>query len=132
MLGAEITAGIDHLAQVVGLRERLESADLLMTGEGSLDRQSLDGKAISGVLHLARECGVPSMVFAGRVRADAWTRRRLADLGARSIVQISDLSEPLETSLQRGPDHLRRAVADAVRHFSAGDDHSGHTPNDIL
>mgnify|MGYP000990545265 FL=1 len=55
------------------------------------------------------------MVFAGRVRADAWTRRRLADLGAQDIVQISDPSEPLETSLQRGPDRLRKAVLDAVR-----------------
>ena len=132
VLGAEITAGIDQLTRVVGLRERLESADLLMTGEGALDRQSLDGKAVSGVLHLARECGVPSMVFAGRVRTDARAQRRLADLGAQDIIQISDPSEPLETSLQRGPDRLRRAVADAVRHFSAGDAHSNHASNDIL
>ena len=114
VLGAKLTTGIDHLTGVVGLRERLEEADLLLTGEGSLDGQSLDGKAVSGVLRLACERGVPSIVFAGRVRTDARTRRRLADLGAQDIVQISSPSESLRTSLRRGPDHLRRAVAGAV------------------
>ena len=90
--------------------------------EGAVDGQSLDGKAVSGVLRLACECGVPSIVFAGRVRVDAEAQRRLSDLGAQGIIQISDPSEALETSLRKGPDHLRRAVADTVRHYSAGGD----------
>jgi len=122
VLGAELAIGIDHLARVVGLRERLEEADLLLTGEGAVDGQSLDGKAVSGVLRLACECGVPSIVFAGRVRVDAEAQQRLRDLGAQDIIQISDPSEALETSLRQGPGHLRRAVADTVRHCSAGDD----------
>ncbi|WP_167146547.1 glycerate kinase [Actinomyces sp. ZJ308] len=115
VLGAQLATGIDHLTRVVGLREQLNGADLLLTGEGALDGQSLDGKAVSGVLRLAHECRVPSIVFAGRVSMGVQARRRLADLGARDIVQISDPSEPLETSLRRGPDHLRRAVAHALR-----------------
>ena len=122
VLGAELAIGIDHLARVVGLRERLEEADLLLTGEGAVDGQSLDGKAVSGVLRLACECGVPSIVFAGRVRVDAQAQQRLRDLGAQDIIQISDPSEALETSLRQGPGHLRRAVADTVRHCSAGGD----------
>ncbi len=119
VLGAELATGIDHLARVVGLRERLEEADLLLTGEGTVDGQSLNGKAVSGVLRLACEYGVPSIVFAGRVRIDAAAQQRLSDLGAQRIIQISDPSEALETSLRRGPEHLRRAVADAVGHCSA-------------
>ena len=122
VLGAELAIGIDHLARVVGLRERLEEADLLLTGEGAVDGQSLDGKAVSGVLRLACECGVPSIVFAGRIRLDDGGRRRLVDLGAQEIVEISDPSEPLETSLRQGPNSLRQAVADTVRHCSAGGD----------
>ena len=122
VLGAELAIGIDHLTRVVGLRERLEEADLLLTGEGAVDGQSLDGKAVSGVLRLACECGVPSIVFAGRVRVDAEARQRLRDLGAQDIIQISDPSEALETSLRQGPGHLRRAIADTMRHCSAGDD----------
>ena len=119
VLGAELATGIDHLARVVGLRERLEEADLLLTGEGTVDGQSLNGKAVSGVLRLACEYGVPSIVFAGRVGIDAAAQQRLSDLGAQRIIQISDPSEALETSLRRGPEHLRRAVADAVGHCSA-------------
>lgn len=119
VLGAELATGIDHLARVVGLRERLKEADLLLTGEGTVDGQSLNGKAVSGVLRLACEYGVPSIVFAGRVRIDAAAQQRLSDLGAQRIIQISDPSEALETSLRRGPEHLRRAVADAVGHCSA-------------
>ena len=122
VLGAELATGIDHLARVVGLRERLEEADLLLTGEGTVDGQSLNGKAVSGVLRLACEYGVPSIVFAGRVRIDAAAQQRLSDLGAQRIIQISDPSEALETSLRRGPEHLRRAVADAVGHCSADGD----------
>ncbi|EJN84935.1 glycerate kinase domain protein [Actinomyces naeslundii str. Howell 279] len=122
VLGAELAIGIDHLASVVELRERLEEADLLLTGEGAVDGQSLDGKAVSGVLRLACECGVPSIVFAGRVRVDAEAQRRLRDLGAQDIIQISDPSEAWETSLRQGPGHLRRAVAGTVRHCSAGGD----------
>ena len=122
VLGAELATGIDHLARVVGLRERLEEADLLLTGEGTVDGQSLNGKAVSGVLRLACEYGVPSIVFAGRVGIDAATQQRLSDLGAQRIIQISDPSEALETSLRRGPEHLRRAVADAVGHCSADGD----------
>ena len=85
-----------------------------------MDAQSLDGKAVSGVLRLACECSVPSMVFAGRVKMGAKAQQRLADLRAQEIIQISDPSEPLGTSLQRGPYHLRRAVADVVRRFSTG------------
>ena len=93
-----------------------------MEGEGAVDGQSLDGKAVSGVLRLACECGVPSIVFAGRVRVDAEAQQRLRDLGAQDIIQISDPSEALETSLRQGPGHLRRAVADTVRYCSAGGD----------
>ena len=132
VLGAELATGIDHLTRVVGLRKRLEGADLLLTGEGALDGQSLDGKAVSGVLRLACECGAPSIVFAGRVRVDVEAQQRLSDLGVRDIVQISDPSEPLESSLRRGPNRLRRAVADAVRHFSARGDRSSRTLSDIL
>lgn len=115
VLGAQLTTGIDRLMRVVGLRGRLEGADLLLTGEGALDGQSLNGKAVSGVLRLAHECCVPSMVFAGRVSLDTRARRRLAGLGARDIIRVSDPSIPVETSLRRGPDLLRRAVTHALQ-----------------
>jgi len=64
-LGADIQPGIDIVAAVVRLRERLEGADLLITGEGRLDGQTRWGKAVAGVLAIAAEARVPAIIVPG-------------------------------------------------------------------
>ena len=126
VLGAGLVPGIDCLAQAVGLRRRIQDADLVLTGEGSLDAQSLEGKAVSGVVRLARECAVPVIVLAGRVSAGSCGRGcdgghglgGLAGLGAEAVVCISDPSVPLRTALAQGPQNLRRCTARAVRRWA--------------
>src|SRR5581483_1911012 len=49
-----------------GLPDRIEAADLVITGEGSFDAQSLLGKVAGGVIRTAREAGVPVVVLCGR------------------------------------------------------------------
>jgi glycerate kinase len=67
-LGARIVPGIDTIAAVAGLPEALRAADWVVTGEGCLDSQSLQGKVVSGVLGLALSARVRVAVLAGRVR----------------------------------------------------------------
>lgn len=69
--GAEVRPGFDVVAEVIRLRERIRRADLLLTGEGSLDRQTAYGKAVAGAARLAKELGVPALVVAGRL-APGW------------------------------------------------------------
>lgn len=127
VLGAGLVPGIDCLAQAVGLRRRIHDADLVLTGEGSLDAQSLEGKAVSGVVRLARECAVPVIILAGRVDAGSCGRgcdggggggRGLADLGAEAVIRISDPSVPLRHALAQGPQNLRRCTARAVQRWA--------------
>ena len=127
VLGAGLVPGIDCLAQAVGLRQRIQDADLVLTGEGSLDAQSLEGKAVSGMVRLARECAVPVIILAGRVDAGSCGRgcdggggggRGLADLGAEAVIRISDPSVPLRHALAQGPQNLRRCTAWAVRRWA--------------
>lgn len=66
-VGAELVAGFDLVADRLGLAERIEGADLVVTGEGFLDEQSFAGKAVGGVLGLAADAGVPALVVAGQV-----------------------------------------------------------------
>lgn len=54
--------GLDLVADLVGLAERVRGADLVITGEGSLDRQSLSGKTPVGVARIARTAGVPTVL----------------------------------------------------------------------
>lgn len=64
-IGAELVAGFDLVADAIGLADRVERADLVVTGEGFLDEQSFNGKAVGGVVGLASEVGVPVLVVVG-------------------------------------------------------------------
>jgi glycerate kinase len=64
-LGARLRPGIDVVMEAVGLPGRLRGADLVITGEGSFDDQSLRGKVPAGVLREAEEAGVPAAVLCG-------------------------------------------------------------------
>jgi glycerate kinase len=66
-LGAERVPGFQVVADAVGLPELVAGADLVVTGEGSLDGQSVRGKVVGSVAALAQEHGVPCVAVAGRV-----------------------------------------------------------------
>ena len=65
--GAALVPGFDLVADELELYERIEGADLVVTGEGFLDEQSFDGKVVGGVAALAAEAGVPVVAIAGQV-----------------------------------------------------------------
>ena len=62
VLGAELRAGIEVIIELTDLESRLSDTDLVITGEGSLDEQSLAGKAPTGIARLARDHRVPTVV----------------------------------------------------------------------
>jgi glycerate kinase len=64
--GAKINPGFEVVAAAVGLEERMKNADLVITGEGSLDQQTLEGKTPAGVARLARKLGKPVFAIVGR------------------------------------------------------------------
>ncbi|MEJ7582891.1 MAG: glycerate kinase [Acidimicrobiales bacterium] len=66
-IGAELVPGFDLVAEEVELYDRMEGADLIVTGEGFLDEQSFDGKVVGGVTRLAAEAKVPVLAVAGEV-----------------------------------------------------------------
>lgn len=66
-IGAALVPGFDLVADELGLDETLEGADLVVTGEGFLDEQSFEGKAVGGVVEMAAALSVPVLVVAGQV-----------------------------------------------------------------
>jgi glycerate kinase len=64
-IGARLESGFDVVADEVKLYERIEAADLVVTGEGFLDAESFDGKVVGGVRDLAHEAGVPVVAVVG-------------------------------------------------------------------
>jgi glycerate 2-kinase len=68
--GATIRPGFEVVAEAVGLETKMKNADLVITGEGSLDRQTLEGKTPAGVAGLARNLGKPVFAIVGRASED--------------------------------------------------------------
>lgn len=65
-LGGTVTSGINLVTNLIGLDRELDAADLVITGEGSFDHQSLRGKVVAGIAAGARDRGLPCVVLAGR------------------------------------------------------------------
>ncbi|WP_366181580.1 glycerate kinase [Actinomyces timonensis] len=111
-LGARMRPGVELVAEAIGLRDAIARADLVLTGEGSVDEQTLNGKTPAGVARMAQEEGVPCVVLAGRIKPGAEV---LLDHGARDLVKIGAPDEPLAQALARGPQNMREAVAGYLR-----------------
>jgi glycerate 2-kinase len=103
--GAKLTSGFELIADLVHLRERIAAADLVITGEGRLDAQTLHGKGPMGVADMAREVGKPVAAFAGAIEAEDQLRTRF-DL----LCAIKPKEMPLAEAMQRGPELLEAAV----------------------
>jgi len=72
--GAKIRPGFDVVAEAAGLEAKIKDADIVITGEGSLDRQTLEGKTPAGVARLARKFGKRIFAIVGRATNDAEVR----------------------------------------------------------
>ena len=82
-LGAQLVPGFEVVADAIGLEDRLEGADLVVTGEGWLDEQSFRGKAVGGVLSLADAASVSAAVIVGGAEPGAADGRRVISLTER-------------------------------------------------
>jgi glycerate kinase len=100
-LGATLAPGADYVIEAAGLRETVRSADLVVTGEGIIDRTSLDGKLSGTVAALCSELGVRCAVFGGRVdEAPAGAEiHELSGEPARACEDLVALGEMLGRSL---------------------------------
>jgi glycerate 2-kinase len=105
VLGAERRSGVDVVLDLVGLDAALAGADLVVTGEGALDDQTLAGKAVAGVARRANAHGIPVVAVCGRLYLDP---SALATLGVRSAYPLSDLEPDPERSRTNAPELLRR------------------------
>jgi glycerate kinase len=116
-LGAELTPGIELIMAQAGFEALLADADLVITGEGQLDGQSLAGKTPIGVARAARAQGVPVAVLAGRL-APGW--QAAYEEGITAAFALADGPMPLEEALARCAELLADRAESTVRLFTAG------------
>ena len=109
-LGATLRPGIELILELVGFADALEGADLVITGEGSLDAQSLRGKAPFGVARAAAEGGVPVVALAGVVEV---AERELRAAGFEEAHALTEL-EPDPERCKRDAAALLERLAERV------------------
>lgn len=97
LLGATLKPGIELVLGTVGFDALLDDAQLVVTGEGRIDRQTLMGKGPSGVLRRARSKGVPIVAVGGRVE---WCEE-LESSGFERIYEATPEGMPLEEAMQQ-------------------------------
>ena len=101
VLAATRRPGIDVVLEFTELAERLAGADLVITGEGSLDEQSLLGKTPMGVARAARAAGVPVVAVCGRTTLTAAQQQQS---GFRQVYPLTALEAKVEVCIaQAGP-----------------------------
>ncbi|MBQ3090359.1 MAG: glycerate kinase [Oscillospiraceae bacterium] len=113
-LGGRLAPGIDEVLRLTDYEGHLAGADLVITGEGRFDSQSLEGKVASGLGRRAKAAGVPLVVLAGALGEELdWARAE--GLGISAAFSINRAPEPFETARYRTAENLRRSVRELMR-----------------
>jgi glycerate 2-kinase len=116
-LGGRTISGIGLVRELTGLDAALDAADLVITGEGSFDAQSLRGKLVSGVAEAAQERALPCLVLAGRVSAG---RREAAAVGVTEAHSLVEHLGSVERAMAEAADGLTGLAARLARQWSRG------------
>jgi glycerate kinase len=90
MYDAEICSGIEQVLKLIDIDEIMAHSDLVITGEGRLDRQSMSGKVVSGVLEHARSLEKPTWAFVGQNRLST---SEVADFGLAGVKVATNIRE---------------------------------------
>lgn len=114
LLCGALRSGITTVLDTVDFDRRAMGCDLVVTGEGSFDAQSLGGKAISGVAGRCQKLRVPAAVLAGRV---ALTPEQWAPLDLRAVRSINPTGATLEDARANAAAYYRTALETLLKEW---------------
>ncbi|MBL7074219.1 glycerate kinase [candidate division KSB1 bacterium] len=110
--GAQLKSGIEIVIQASGLKEKLQGADLIITGEGKIDSQTAHGKAVAGVAKLAKRERVPVVAVGGSLTEDA---RAVHPIGVDALFSTIPRPVSLDRAMERAGPFLADAVEEIMR-----------------
>lgn len=106
-LNCKIVSGIDLILEFNHFVEHLHDSDLVITGEGQMDEQTIYGKGPIGVARLAKEYNVPTIALVGGLNVDDAI---LHEAGIQAVFAVVDQPMDLSTALSRADELVRRAA----------------------
>ena len=114
LLNAEIRPGIELILDLIDFDRRVVGADLVVTGEGSLDQQSLAGKAPIGVARAAASAGVRVVAVAGRLQLSP---QALREAGISAAYALTDMEPDLDRCIAHASSLLHRVGAQIAKEW---------------
>lgn len=111
-LDGELKSGIQTILDLIDFEEVIKGTDIIFTGEGKIDGQSLRGKVVIGVSERASRQGVPVVAIVGDIADDA---AAAYDRGVSAIFSINRLAIPYEKARLRSKQDLAATVNDIMR-----------------
>ena len=118
-MGAELKAGVDIVLDTVNLRDKLSSVDLVITGEGGMDFQTVYNKAPIGVARIASEHNIPTIAIAGLLGSNF---KIVHEHGIRAATSIVNGPITLEEASERAFELISDSVEESLRFISVGMD----------
>lgn len=115
-LGATLARGIEVVLDTVHFDELLRGTDVVFTGEGQIDAQSLRGKVICGVAKRSAKAGVPVIAIVGNVADNAYDAY---DIGVSAIFSINRLAIPRSEAKRRSSTDYTHTLDDVLRCWKA-------------
>ena len=115
LLGGHRVSGVQLVLDAVGFHDVISGSDLVVTGEGTFDWQSLSGKVASGVAEAALGAGLPTVVLAGQVLVG---RRETMGLGISGAYAVAETPAELEAAMLDPVGTLRARAARVARTWS--------------
>jgi len=116
-LNATLRSGIDIVIEAVQLAQRLEDVDLVITGEGRMDFQTVFGKTPVGVAKVAKKRGIPVIAIAGSLAEGA---DGVYDAGIDAMIDIVPEPMPLESAIENAPALISVAAERVARMVAIG------------
>ena len=107
LINARLVNGIDYFLEAAGFVKELKKADMVITGEGSIDEQTLQGKGPFGVAKRAKEFSLPVIAFAGRL---AITPDQSSQQYFDRLISINENTDDLEAAMKNTYSNLEKAA----------------------
>jgi glycerate 2-kinase len=114
LLNAALKPGFGIIAGLTKLEEEIKNADLIITGEGRTDLQTLSGKVPYGVVQLAKKYHVPVFIISGSLLPGS---EKLLNEGAAKMISLQQTGMSLGESISNAPQLLQKAAADLMNGF---------------
>lgn len=125
-LGAELVSGIDAILNLVDFDSCLDGADLIITGEGRIDAQSVNGKVLQGILNRTRTRDIPLIAVVGNISESAASAY---EMGVTAMFTINREALDLEKSAGKSRENYKSTLEDILRLIKAIERRNQHAGN---